>query len=146
MERTINKPNFITILTRMFIVILLALMPAKALSEDNMNALITPQNVDFKICTRTYILQPDKLFYMAIASANANKFKIEEIQSKTGYILFTAAGKQYLATIVKVDSKRTLLKITPTNNNYFFAPGIVTNFFRYIDLNGATPTVSLPRV
>ena len=108
-----------------------------------MSALVTPTNVDFKICTRNYIMPEEKLFYMAIASAGANNFEVNEIQSKTGYILFTAAGKQYLASVSKVDSKNSMLKITPVNNNYFFAPGIVLNFFRYIDLNGATPIVNL---
>ena len=82
---------------------------------------------------------------MAIASINANRFTIDEIQSKTGYILFTAVNKQYLASVVKVSSNKSLLKITPVNNNYFFAPGIVLNVFRYIDLNGATPVYTLSK-
>ena len=81
---------------------------------------------------------------MAIASVNANKFQIEEIQSNTGYFLFTAVNKQYLASIVSVDSTHSMLKITPTNNNYFFPPGVVLNFFKYIDLYGSTPLVTLP--
>lgn len=126
----------------------MSVAPAFAEGSDeqaNMTALVTPQNVDFKICTRTYIMPAEKLFYMAIAAAKENKFTVDEIQSKTGYILFTAVGKQYLASIMKVDNTHTILKITPTNNNYFFAPGIVLNFFRYIDLNGATPLAELPK-
>jgi len=122
----------------------LTLTPAFA--EDlPMSALVTPTNVDFKICTRNYIMPEEKLFYMAIVSARANNFEVNEIQSKTGYILFTAAGKQYLASVLKVDNKNSMLKITPVNNNYFFAPGIVLNFFKYIDLNGATPIVELSK-
>lgn len=117
----------------------------KAEEQPSMTALVTPQNVDFKTCTRTYIMPAEKLFYMAIASAKENKFTVDEIQSKTGYILFTAVGKQYLASVLKIDDTKTLLKITPANNNYFFAPGIVLNFFRYIDLNGATPLSILPK-
>lgn len=113
--------------------------------QPSVAALVTPQNVDFKLCTRTYVMPAEKLFYMAIASAKENKFTVDEIQSKTGYILFTAVGKQYLASVVKIDNTKTMLKITPTNNNYFFAPGIVLNFFRYIDLNGATPLVTLTK-
>ncbi len=118
----------------------------KADEQPSVTSLVTPQIVDFKICTRTYIMPAEKLFYMAIASAKENKFTVDEIQSKTGYILFTAVGKQYLASVVKVDDKKTMLKITPTNNNYFFAPGIVLNFFRYIDLNGATPLATLQKI
>lgn len=133
MERTIK------IIFTLLLVLNIAL-PLKA--EDNVS-LVTPQNVEFKLCTRTYIITPEKLFYMAIASAKENRFTVDEIQSKTGYILFTAAGKQYLASVSKVDSTHSMIKITPVNNNYFFAPGIVLNFFRYIDLNGATPIVPL---
>ena len=123
----------------------LAAVPSYADESLPVSTLITPQNVEFKTCTRTYILPAEKLFYMAIASVNANKFQIEEIQSKTGYILFTAVNKQYLASIVSVDSTHSMLKITPTNKNYFFPPGVVLNFFKYIDLYGSTPLVTLPK-
>ena len=139
MDRTIK------FLSSFLLVLTLAAVPANADEGLPVSTLITPQNVDFKTCTRTYILPADKLFYMAIASVNANKFNIEEIQSKTGYILFTAVNKQYLASVVSVDSTHSMLKITPTNNNYFFPPGVVLNFFKYIDLYGATPLVTLPK-
>ncbi len=129
----------------LFLMLILCVPCVMADEQPSMTALVTPQNVDFKLCTRTYVMSAEKLFYMAIASAKENKFTVDEIQSKTGYILFTAAGKQYLASVVKVDDTKTLLKITPTNNNYFFAPGIVLNFFRYIDLNGATPLSTLTK-
>ena len=140
MERTIK----LFILS--FVVFLSFALQVRAEDSLLLSNLITPQNVNFNICTRTYILPQDKLFYMAIASANANNFDVEEIQSKTGYILFTAVNKQYLASVVKVDDKHSMLKITPTNNNYFFLPGVVLNFFRYIDLYGATPLVNVPKV
>lgn len=138
MERTIKF--FITFLFVLFI------SQISVQADDLLlSTLITPQNINFNICTRTYTLSPEKLFYMAIASANANRFTVEEIQSKTGYILFNAVNKQYLASVVKVDSTHSMLKITPVNNNYFFQPGVVLNFFRYIDLYGATPIVELPK-
>ena len=137
MERTI-KLFFITVL-------MLVMGSIAVFAEDGMplSTLVTPQSIDYNICTRNYILTPEKLFYMALASINANRFTIDEMQSKTGYILFTAVNKQYLASVVKVDTNKSMLRITPTNNNYFFAPGIVLNVFRYIDLNGATPVYNL---
>ncbi len=140
MERTIR------FLSAFLFVLIFALAPVKADETLPISTLITPQNVEYKTCTRTYILPADKLFYMAIASVNANKFQIEEIQSKTGYILFTAVNKQYLASVVSVDLTHSMLKITPTNNNYFFPPGVVLNLFKYIDLYGSTPLVTLPEV
>ncbi len=141
MERVIKY-----ILLVISFVFIFSAFPVKAEDGMPLSTLITPQNVNFNTCTRTYILPADKLFYMAIASANANRFEIDEIQSKTGYILFTAVNKQYLASIVEVDSTHSMLKITPTNNNYFFPPGVVLNFFKYIDLYGATPVAALPKV
>ena len=138
MERTIK---YIIILS----LFILCAIPVKSDEISNLS-LITPQNVNFKICTKNYAMPEEKLFYMAIASARANNFTVNEIQSKTGYILFTAAGRQYLASIVKIDAKNSMLKITPVNNNYFFAPGIVLNFFKYIDLNGTTPVVQLQKI
>lgn len=139
MERTIKK----------FLITMLILVSGSCVFAENgmsLSTLVTPQNIDYNICTRNYILTPEKLFYMAIASINANRFTIDEIQSKTGYILFTAVNKQYLASVVKVDANKSMLRITPTSNNYFFAPGIVLNVFRYIDLNGATPVYSLSKI
>ncbi len=139
MERTIKK----------FLITMLILVSGSCVFAENgmsLSTLVTPQNIDYNICTRNYILTPEKLFYMAIASINANRFTIDEIQSKTGYILFTAVNKQYLASVVKVDANKSMLRITPTSNNYFFAPGIVLNIFRYIDLNGATPVYSLSKI
>ena len=140
MERTI-KLLFTTLL-----VLLLGASNIWAEESMSLSTMVTPQNVDYNLCTRNYILTPEKLFYMAIASINANRFTIDEIQSKTGYILFTAVGRQYLASVVKVDSSKSMLRITPTSNNYFFAPGIVLNVFRYIDLNGATPVYNLMKI
>ncbi len=140
MERTI-KLLFTTLL-----VLMLGASNVWAEESMSLSTMVTPQNVDYNLCTRNYILTPEKLFYMAIASINANRFTIDEIQSKTGYILFTAVGRQYLASVVKVDSSKSMLRITPTSNNYFFAPGIVLNIFRYIDLNGATPVYNLTKI
>lgn len=118
---------------------------AQCFAEEaiNMSTLVTPQEVSFDACTKTFNMTPDKLFYLAMASANANRFKIDEIQSKTGYILFTAVNKQFLASVVKKDGLHSQLKITPTNNVYYFPPGIVLNFFRYIEFNASSPVTSV---
>lgn len=108
--------------------------PANVYSSG-MSTLTTPQNVEFSSCTKEYALNQEKLYYLTIAAINANRFEVQELQSKTGYILFVAVNKEFLATIVKIGVNKSMLKITPTNNNYYFAPGIVLNIFKYIDLN-----------
>lgn len=107
--------------------------------ESTLSTLITPQNVAFENCTRQYSLPPEKLFYLTIGSINANRFEVQELQSKTGYILFKAVGKEFLASVVKLGTQKSMLKITPTDGNYYFAPGIVSNTFKYIDLNLQAP-------
>lgn len=104
---------------------------------------VTPQPVDFASCTKFFKMDSQKLFYLTLAGVNANRFKIDEIQSKCGYVLFSVSQKQFLATIVTVDSKNSMLKITPCNNVYYFPVGIVQNMFKYVELNVNTPVTQL---
>jgi len=104
---------------------------------------VQPQPVDFGVCSRFFKLDKQRLFYMTLASVNANRFEIKEIQSKSGYVLFTVAQRHFLASIITVDSKNSMLKITPCNNIYFFPVGIVQNMFKYIELNVDTPVEKL---
>lgn len=109
----------------------------------SLSTLVTVQNVPFEDCTKIFNMDAASLFYLTIAGINANRFKIYEIQSKTGYILFNAVNKDFLASVVKLDSKTSLLRITPTNNVYYFQPGIVLNIFRYIELNNTVRPVEI---
>lgn len=117
-------------------------------SEENavsLSTLVTPQNISFETCTKTFPMNNERLFYLAIAAVNANRFEIKEIQSKTGYILFSAVGKEFLASVISIDKYRSMLKITPANNNYFFAPGIVLNIYKYIELNTNEHLQNIPK-
>lgn len=116
----------------------------KAEEVMSMSTLVTPQNMNLEECTRLFRMPADKLFYMTIAGINANRFSVDELQSKTGYILFTAVGKQFLASVIKIDNNRSMLKITPADNIYYFQPGIVLNLFKYIDVNSLEPLVKIP--
>lgn len=104
---------------------------------------VQPQLVDFSQCNKYFKVDAQKLFYLSLASINANRFTIDEIQSKSGYILFSVQKRQYLASVIAIDSKNSLLKITPANNNYYFPIGIVQNFFKYVELNLNTPIEKL---
>lgn len=104
---------------------------------------VQPQPVDFGVCSKFFKLDKQKLFYLTLAGVNANRFEIKEIQSKSGYVLFTVGQRPFLASVINVDSKTSMLKITPCNNVYFFPVGIVQNMFKYIELNAATPVEKL---
>lgn len=128
--------------------VIMWLMPCAGVCEEpepSLSTLITPQNVAFEDCTRTFNMNSDRLFYLTLAAVNANRFEIKEIQSKTGYVLFSAVGKEFLASIVSIDKYRSMLKITPANNNYFFAPGIVLNMYKYIDVNTSEHLQNIPK-
>lgn len=98
----------------------------------------TPQMISFQNCTKIFPMDAEKLFYLAVASISANKFTIDEMQSKSGYVLFSVVKKQFLLSVATVDKKNAIIKITPANNNYYFPAGIVNNIFKYIDLNVAS--------
>ena len=97
--------------------------------------MITAQNINFENCTKVFNTDNVSLFYLTVAAINANRFNIDEIQSKSGYILFTAVNKQFLASISNVNTNQGMLRITPADGNYYFQPGIILNIFKYIDLN-----------
>ena len=127
--------TFIFLLTTIF-------LPSRVYAED-LSTLVTVQNVPFEQCTKIFNTDTENLFYLTIAGINANRFRIDELQSKTGYILFSAVNKEFLASIIKIDNKHSLLKVTPTNNIYYFQPGIVLNLFKYIEINYMEKPVEL---
>jgi len=117
------------------VILFFGFCPAKAEEVVDLSALTTYQNVRYQDCIKVFNTDNVKLLHLTIASINANHFKIDEIQSRTGFVLFTAVGKQFLASISNVNTSQGMLKITPVDDNYYFQPGIVTNIFKYIELN-----------
>ncbi len=99
------------------------------------NPATTYQNIPYQDCTKMYNTNKENLFFLSIGSINANKFTIEEIQTSNGYIIFSAGKNKYLATVAEIDKDNSILKITPCNNLYYFQPGIISNIYKYIDLN-----------
>lgn len=105
---------------------------------------VVPQPVDFGVCTKFFKLDSQKLFYLTLASVNANRFIINEIQSKNGYVVFSVGQKKFLASVIKIDAQNSMLKITPCDNVYYFPIGITQNMFKYVELNFNTPIAKLP--
>ena len=118
----------------LFLIALLLITPAVFSAEQTPPATVA-QNVMFENCTKLFAVNKEKLFYLTLASLSANRFLIDEVQTSNGYVIFSVNRNSYLATIAGVDSANSILKITPCNNIYNFPPGIVTNTFKYIDLN-----------
>ena len=125
---------------KLFIITALLIAPLVSANEipaqtTTANPLTVTQNIMFENCAKIFGINQEKLFYLTLASISANRFNIDEIQSANGYIIFSANRNKYLATISKIDKTNAILKITPCNNVYNFPPGIITNTFKYIDLN-----------
>ena len=120
----------------LFMFLIMLLLPVCAEEQTAVqNPLTVPQNISFEQCTKIFPVTQEKLFNLTLASIGANKFKAEEIQTANGYIIFCVNRNRYLATVAKVDSANSILKITPCNNVYNFPPGILINLFKYIELN-----------
>ena len=122
-----------------FFTVLMLLIIGQSGYTQTIEQQIQPQSIDFNICNKYFKTDNQSLFYLTMSGLNENKFTIDEIKSRSGYILFTAAHKQYLASVIKIDAKNSLLKITPCDNKYYFPSGVVTNLFKYIELNVKTP-------
>ena len=118
---------------------LLLVLPITAIAEEvsqqTVQQITTPQNISFETCTRIFQTNKEKLFYLTLASLSANRFTIKEIQTENGYVIFNVNKRRYLATVAGIDNKSSMLKITPCDNVYFFPYGIISNTFKYIDLN-----------
>lgn len=89
--------------------------------------------IAFSACQKEFIKQSEPFFYVLLSSLAKNNYKIEEIQSKNGLIIFKVYNKEFLANVTKIDFKTTLLKITPVDNNYSFSYSIIENIFNTID-------------
>lgn len=109
----------------------------------SLSTLVTVQDVPVETCTKVFNIDAENLFYLTIAGINANRFKIEEMQTRSGYVLFNAVNKKFLASVIKLDAKTSMLKLTPVNNVYYFQPGIVLNLFKYIDINSSARPIIL---
>jgi len=109
----------------------------------SLSTLVTSQNISFETCTKVFNTDNVSLFYLVIAAINANRFNVDEIQSQSGYILFTAVNKQFLASVSNVNTRQGMLRITPVDGNYYFQPGIVLNIYKYIELNLSKKPVTI---
>ena len=110
--------------------------PAYCVGEQmSLSTLITAQNVPFENCYKVFNTDNVSLFFLTLSAINANRFEIHEIQSRSGYVLFTAVNKPFLASVSNVNKNQGLLRITPADGNYYFQPGIVLNIFKFIEIN-----------
>ena len=92
----------------------------------------TPAAKDF---VQTYATSSEHLLYLLLAAINEHKYSIEEIQFKTGSVLFKAYSKEFIASVCTKDGYNSFIKITPADNNYNFSPVLLQRLQSYIDAN-----------
>ena len=104
------------------------------------DAVISPANVSKSLpiasdFTKTYKTSSEKLLYLLLAAINEHNYSIEEIQFKTGSVLFKAYTKEFIASVSAKDGYNSFIKIIPADNNYNFSPSLLQNLHNYIHLN-----------
>jgi hypothetical protein len=100
---------------------------------QNVQQPVQVQKSELINCVKTYPIAYDKLFYLTLAGLNEYNYKIKEIQTKSGYIVFETGYRKFLVSIVYVSSQKSIIKITPYSGNYDFNPTVPQNVFKYID-------------
>ena len=119
---------------KFIILFILILFPIAVAAEPQTNSEpAQTQTATFSLCQKSFIKQSEPFFYVVLSSIAKNNYKIEEVQSKNGLIIFKVYNKEFLANITKIDFKTTLLKITPVDNSYNFPYTIVENLFKTIE-------------
>ncbi len=94
-----------------------------------------PSSLDF---AKSYKTTAENLLYLLLSAINENNYSIEEIQFKTGSVLFKAYSKEFIACISAQDGYNSFIKIIPVDNNYNFSPILIQKLHNYIELNNKT--------
>ena len=100
------------------------------------------QKTSISQCSETVSVNSEQLFYLTLTALNKMNYKIKEVQSKTGTVLFEVAQREFMVTIADLDSNKTFIKILPTNSDYGFSPALIQNVFYFVKANSSvTPTI-----
>ena len=94
-----------------------------------------PSSIDF---SKSYKTTAENLLYLLLSAINAQNYSIEEIQFKTGSVLFKAYSKEFIASVSAQDSTNSYVKIIPADNNYNFSPLLLQRLHNYIEVNNTT--------
>lgn len=114
------------------------MLPQKTFAEDIIPAATAirtiPSTLDF---AKSYKTSSENLLYLLLAAINEYNYAIEEIQFKTGSVLFKAYAKEFIASVSTQDGYNSFIKIIPADNNYNFSPVLLQKLHNYIENNNA---------
>ena len=89
-------------------------------------------SIDF---SKSYKTTSENLLYLLLSAINEHNYSIEEIQFRTGSVLFKAYTKEFIASVSAKDGYNSFIKIIPADNNYNFSPVLLEKLHTYIELN-----------
>lgn len=112
-------------------------------SMNNVVATPQPTKTTINQCFDTISMNSEQLFYLTMTALNNMNFKVKEVQSKTGSILFQAYSREFLITIADRGSNQTFIKILPTDSNYSFSPAMLQNIFGFLKANASVNPIIL---
>lgn len=104
---------------------------------------VVPQNTQSPVhqivtdYSKTYKTSAENLMYMLLAALNDVNYTIEEIQFKTGHVIFKAYSKEFVASIASRDGADSFINIIPVDNIYNFRPDLIQKLHNFLDLNSA---------
>ena len=119
------------------ITLLIALSFSQSAFADNVipaanTVRTTPSTLDF---AKSYKVNAENLLYLLLSAINEHNYSIEEIQFKTGSVLFKAYQKEFIASIATKDGYNSFIKIIPADNVYNFSPALIQKLHTYIENN-----------
>ena len=121
-------------IVKIFFILILAVCPCLQAFGDT--AQTQTRMATTADCIKTFPVGFEKLYYLTLAGMNQYNYKIKEMQTKSGFIIFTDNNnKTFLASIIYVSSTKSMLKLTPCDNTYNFTVHTPTNMFNYIEAN-----------
>ena len=85
--------------------------------------------------SKSYKTSSENLLYLLLSAINASNYSIEEIQFKTGSVLFKAYTKEFIASVSSQDGYNSFIKILPADNVYNFSPSLIQKLHTYIENN-----------
>ena len=120
----------------LFILLFMFITSAQSVFADNIipvnNTISVPNIKDF---AKSYKTSSENLLYLLLSALNEHNYLIEEIQFKTGSVLFKVSTKEFIASVSSKDGYNSFIKIVPADNNYNFSPVLLQKLHNYIEAN-----------
>lgn len=118
------------LLILLFLIIMINIQQTSFAQEQNFVENVTVQNF-----SKSYKTSSENLLYLLLSAINAQNYSIEEIQFKTGSVLFKAYTKEFIASVAAQDGYNSFIKIIPVDNIYNFSPMLLEKLHSYIEMN-----------